>query len=210
MMAMVEDMGALPGNKHKLRIITVTGTGVFNFDGDFGDTEQYRYEHNVDFDCEGNWIYSNAPQVFEAKLGFHYNPPPAINCRWFFHGIADSVIFLYSDYQLNDPLTNYLDYKIFAAYEGVAAFDSLTECLVYNYNGSGIHEMQFYYDYLKELIDDWVNSAQNTSNRVFSSSKILGKDIEDIEGLRDIFHEPKVLFRKRDQVCTVPAIPPAR
>ena len=208
-MAIVNDAGPLPENKHKLQIVTVSGTGFFQSSGDFGEEETFRYEDYAEWDCSGNTINTNAPKTFVAALYQFYNPDAGSNCSWAFYGSTDSIQIDYLDHQLNNPLTNYLDYKVFAAYEAVAAFDDSTECLEYNYNNSGIHEMQFYFDYKKAFINEWLNSAQNTANKRFAMAKI-GSDFGfDEDGNKYIFHEPVFLFRKRMKVCGVAIeIPP--
>ncbi len=207
LMAMVEDMGSLPDNNRSLRIITITGTGTLEHSGDFGDQEAYSFEDFTPWGCFGNLVGTNAPEVFEALLYQHYNTDP-INCRWYFYGATDSMIVNYLDHPLNSTLVNYLDYKIFAASEAVAPFDNWTECLEYNYNNSGIHEMQFYYDHKKGFINTWVNSSQNTGNKKFAGSLIKSED-QNPNG-RNIWHVPTFYFRQRHLACTVPITPPER
>jgi hypothetical protein len=208
-MAIVNDAGPLPDNKHKLQIVTVSGTGFFQSSGDFGEDDTFRYEDYAEWDCFGNIINTNAPKTFEAALFQFYNPDPGSNCSWAFYGSTDDIQINYLDHQINNPLTNYLDYKVFAASEAVAAFDESTECLEYNYNSSGIHEMQFYFDYKKAFINEWLNSAQNTENKRFSIA-IIGSDYKfDDDGNLYIFHEPVFYFRKRLKTCGVAIeIPP--
>jgi len=205
-MAIVNDAGPLPENKHKLQIVTVSGTGILQSSGDFGEEETFRYEDYADNDCFGNIINTNAPKTFEAALYQFYNPDPGSNCSWAFYGSTDDIQINYLDHQLNYPLTNYLDYKVFAASEAVAAFDEATECLEYNYNNSGIHEMQFYFDYKKAFINEWLNSAQNTGNKRFAMAKIKSVYENDVQ---TIYHIPTFYFRKRMKVCGVAIeIPP--
>lgn len=208
MMALVEDMGALPGNKRNLRIITVTGTGTLEHSGEFGELEAYRFEHFAEHDCFGNDTLG-APKIFEALLYQHFNSPPTNNCRWYFYGAKDSLVVNYWDHPLNSTFMNYLDYKIFAASQAVAPIDDLTECLEYNYNNSGIHEMQFYYDHKKDFINAWVSSSQNTGNLKFAGSLIKSED-EYFEYLRYIWHVPTFYFRKRCLECSVPITLPER
>jgi len=200
-MARVDNMGPLPGNKQKLRIITLTGTGTLLQTDDFGNDEAYKYEDFALWDCFGNNVGTNAPQLFEAILSQHYNPEPANNCRWYFYGSTVELILDYNDYPLDPTPDNYLDYKIFAASEAVANFDDWTECLEYNYQGSGIHEMQFYYDHLKDFADQWLSSSQNTGNKKFAEASIISV-VDEFSYERYIWHEPKLYFRKRGMVCT--------
>ena len=200
-MARVDNMGPLPGNKQKLRIITLTGTGTLLQTDEFGNDEAYKYEDFALWDCFGNNVGTNAPQLFEALLSQHYNPEPANNCRWYFYGSTDALFLDYNDYPLDPTPDNYLDYKIFAASEAVANFDDWTECLEYNYQGSGIHEMQFYYDHLKDFADQWLNSSQNTGNKKFAEASINSMEVL-ISTDRYIWHEPKLYFRKRGMVCS--------
>jgi len=205
-MAMINDGGPLPDNKRKLQIVTISGTGFFQSSGDFGEEDTFRYEDYAENDCFGNIINTNAPNTFEAALFQFYNPDPGSNCSWAFYGSTDDIQINYLDHQLNYPLTNYLDYKVFAASEAVAAFDEATECLEYNYNNSGIHEMQFYFDYKKAFINEWLNSAQNTGNKRFAMAKIKSVYENDVQ---TIYHIPTFYFRKRMKVCGVAIeIPP--
>ena len=160
----------------------------------------------AEHDCFGNEQLSG-PKMFEVLLYQHYNPDPGNNCRWYFYGTKHSLILDYKEHQLNTTLVNYLDYKIFAASEAVAPFDDWTECLEYNYNNSGIHEMQFYFDHKKELINAWVSSAQNTGNKRFASSMIKSVD-KNFGVFRYIWHKPTIYFRKRDVACTKPTTLP--
>lgn len=201
MMARVDDMGSLPGNKQKLRIITVTGTGTLLQTDDFGNDEAYRFEDYVMEDCFGNTVGTNAPQLFEALLSQQYNPEPANNCRWYFYGSTDELFLDYNDYPLDPTPDNYLDYKVFAASEAVANFDDWTECLEYNYQGLGIHEMQFYYDHLKDFADQWLSSSQNIGNKKFAEASINSMVDYSVSNLV-IWHEPKLYFRKRGVICT--------
>jgi len=106
MMAMVEDMGPLSGNKRSLRIITATGTGTLEHSGEFGEKEAYWWHRDADDNC--NWVPApGAPIIFESLLNNHYNPEPGNNCRWYHYGQTTVVKYDYEDsiYQLNDPLT---------------------------------------------------------------------------------------------------------
>ncbi|HOI31737.1 MAG: hypothetical protein PHG67_12905 [Bacteroidales bacterium] len=205
-MAMINDAGSLPDNKRKLQIVTVSGIGSLQNAGDFENDETFRYEDYAVWDCFGNLINTNAPNTFEAALFQFYNPDPGSNCSWAFYGSTETLQINYLDHQLNNPLVNYLDYKVFAASEAVAAFDDFTECLEYDYNSSGIHEMQFYFDYKKAFINEWLNSAQNTANKRFAMANIESVYENDVQ---TIYHIPTFYFRKRMKVCGVAIeIPP--
>jgi len=123
-MAIVEDMGPLPYNKRNLRVTTFTGTGNTLQSDDFGQDEAYHWNKNATVDCFGVPAPGGAPIIFESMLNNHYNPEPGNNCRWYFFGASATLTFYYEDYQLNDPLTNYLDYKIFAASQSVEPITS--------------------------------------------------------------------------------------
>ncbi len=104
--------------------------------------------------------------------------------------------------KLSNPEDNYLDYKIFYANSVVRSIDDWTTCLDYNQENSGIHEMQFYYDYCKEFIDTWVNSPNNTQNKKYAPSNILHVDHTDDYGVRIIKHSLHFNYRKRSIMCT--------
>jgi hypothetical protein len=207
-MAIVDDMGPLPNNKRKLSIITYTGTGSLQQSEDFGEDEAYHWHRDAQYDCNGE-LSPGAPKIFEAILNDHYNPNPGNDCRWYFYGTTTPIVYNYQNYPLNYPLlTNYLDYKIFAASEAVTSITEITECLEWNQNNSGIHEMQFYYDYLKELIDEWLSSSQNTNSLRFAPSIIESYDVI-LNSRRVIWHEPNINFRKRGMVCSDVETPPS-
>jgi len=67
--------------------------------------------------------------------------------------------------------------------------------------------MQFYYDNLIELIDEWLESGQNTNNLKFAPSII--NSWESTYNGRVIWHEPTINFRKRGIICTELELPPA-
>jgi hypothetical protein len=207
MMAMVEDMGPLPGSKRNLRIITVTGTGTLENSGDFDENEAYLWNRNATYNCDFEPSVG-APIKFEALLNSHYNPEPGNNCRWWFYGQTTVVKYDYKDpiYLLNNPLTNYLDYKIFAASQEIGNITDETKCLEYGQGGSDTHEMQFYYDYLKGLVDEWLASGNNTGNLRFAPSEI--KSVTEIQPSLRIYHYPHINFRKRTLECTMPIEPP--
>ncbi len=205
MMARVDDMGSLPGNKQKLRIITVTGTGTLEQTEDFGNEEAYFYNRDAYYNC--NWESAHgAPIIFEAMLSTHFNPPHSNpDCRWYFYGATTTVTHSYEDHQLNTTPINYLDYKIYAASSAIG--DGLTnevKCLEWNQNNSGIHEMQFYYDHLKVFVNEWLGSSQNTGNKKLASSIIDSKSrIVNPGYITIIYHEPNFEFRKRGGVCQI-------
>jgi hypothetical protein len=205
MMAMVEDMGPLPGNKRNLRIITVTGTGTLNHSGDFTQDEAYLWNRNATTDCSYEPA-NGAPIIFEAMLSTHFNPPPSNpKCRWYFYGSTTTVTHSYEDHQLNATPVNYLDYKIYAASSAIG--DGLTDevkCLEWNQNNSGIHEMQFYYDHLKVFVNEWLGSSQNTGNKKLAPSFIDSWSHTFVPGYETIiYHEPHLKFRKRGSYCQI-------
>jgi len=206
-MAIVEDMGLLSDNRHNLRIVTLIGTCTPTQSDDFGVDDAYLFYMGANINCDGEPTQGGAPEIFEEMLSNHYNPEAGNNCRWYFYGAIVTKTLFYNDYQMNDPLTNYLDYKIFAASQSVAQITSETECLEWNQNSSGIHEMQFYYDNLIELIDEWLESGQNTNNLKFASSTITSADRPE-NGYRVIKHIPSITFRKRGVVCDEIELPP--
>lgn len=207
MMAMVSDAGSLPGLKRNLRIITITGTGTLINGYPWGETEKYIYNEDPLFDCDGAPTNIGAPNLFMAELANHYNSDPMQGCHYWFYGGIDSVVFNYADYPLSNIHPNYLAYKIFAADEAVASFEYYTACLNYNEFNSNIHEMNFYYENLVELIDEWLGSPLNTNNYYFSHSKITGEEMQNDEFLL-IFHKPKIYFRNRNIHCNAIQTPP--
>ncbi|MDO8897953.1 MAG: hypothetical protein Q7V19_09915 [Bacteroidales bacterium] len=205
MMARVDDMGSLPDNKQKLRIITVTGTGTLEQTGDFGNEEAYSWDKNATMTCNpsipepGN----GAPVIFEALLQNHFQPQVPPNCRYYYFGASDVVQLDYSNYQLNSTLTNYLDYKIYAASPLVGnGLTSEVACLNYNAD-NGIHEMQFYFDHLKDFVNEWLTSNQNTAHKKLAEVLIDSKSSTNPPF--SIFHLPQMIYRKRGHVCDVTA-----
>lgn len=199
-MATVSDAGALPNGKRKLRVTTLTGTGLATQSGDFGEEESYHYDRLANYNCNDE-IALGAPLVFEAKLMEHFNgTPPPTGCRYYFVGESVEVVLDYQDYKINPaaPLTNYLDYKIFAAHENVYPyiFNDDVVCLEYNQWNSGIHEMQFYYDHLKALV-----LANKPNNKAFAYSEILSSTYYSSTDNNIIFHEPHFFYKKKLMTC---------
>jgi hypothetical protein len=193
-MAQVDDAGTLPGNKRNLRFITITGTGTLS-GNDFTEDEAYLYDHLADYDCYGDSAVG-APKIFEAYLNNFYNTNPNPAIHYYFIGLPTIVEFSYQEHQLNVPLTNYLDYKIFAAASDVAHITNDTKCLEWNQNGAEVHEMQFYYDYLKELIDE-ESLSQNSQNLYYAPSTMILSTEESNGNTHTIFMTPTIHFKKR-------------
>lgn len=208
-MATVNDAGPLPENKHKLQIVTISGTGILQSSGDFGEDELYLWNRNAQFDCNGDSAFG-APVIFETMLDAHFNAPPAGSCYWFFYGPITYLPLYYLDYPLNSTLQNYLDYKIYAASSAVG--DGLTDevkCLEDDQNSSGVHEMQFYYDHLKVFVSDWLASPENTENKKLARSSEIESPTDFINNATIIFHRPVFEFRKRGKRCSIAIeIPP--
>jgi hypothetical protein len=152
-MATVSDAGALPDGKRKLRIATLTGTGEATQSDDFGNDENYLFNGDATINCNGAQSLS-ATKMFEVKLLSHFEPTPPTGCRYFFFGLESTLQPKYTDTgnQLNTTLTNYLDYKIFAASDAVLNNPINDEIMCLDYNHSNdVHEMQFYFDHLVTL-----------------------------------------------------------
>ncbi len=201
-MATVSDAGALPNGKRKLKIATLTGTG-FPISGNFENDENYKYNRGALYNCDGI-LSMGAPEVFELKLSDHFKAAqPPTGCRVFYYGSESSMVIDYQLHRLNTTLTNYLDYKVFAASDDVLPITSETECLEYNQAGSGIHEMQFYMDHLIDFVNQWLDQPGNTgiNRKWFAGSNILSKcEFSDV-GYKKIWHIPTLLFKKRGYMC---------
>ncbi|KAF0200295.1 MAG: hypothetical protein FD170_3650 [Bacteroidetes bacterium] len=197
-MATVSDAGPLPDGKRKLRVTTLTGTGLATQSGNFPDTVSHHYDRDASFNCDDQAALG-APRVFEAKLMEHFNTTPPTGCRYYFVGASVEVVLEYQNYRINPavPLTNYLDYKIFAAYENLYpfTFNDDVVCLEYNQWNSGIHEMQFYYDHLKALV-----LANKPNNKAFASSEILSPIFNSTPN-RVILHEPHLSYKTKLMSC---------
>ena len=198
-MADVRDMGPIDDTKRNLQIITVTGTGFSETDGEFGEDEAYLFKRDAIYDCYGT-PSNGAPIIFETHLNNHFNPDPSGNWHWAFIGQATTIEYNYWDYQLNNNPVNYLDYKVFCASEAVAVITSVTECLEYDQEQSGIHEMQFYYDHLIDLINEWMNSGQNIYNKHYCPLSQIYSFDENNNGYRLIQHKPIILYKKRAKI----------
>jgi hypothetical protein len=66
--------------------------------------------------------------------------------------------------------------------------------------------MNFYYENLVELIDEWLGSPLNTNNYYFSHSIITGEEEEGYYLL--IYHYPIIYFRNRSIHCNAIQTPP--
>ncbi len=207
-MARVDNMGPLPGNKQKLRIITLTGTGTLLQTDDFGNDEAYYWDRNATMTCApipepGD----GAPIIFETLLLNHFQPQDPPNCRYYKYGPSDIVVLYYANYQLNTTLTNYLDYKIYAASPLVGnGLTSEVTCLDYN-SLNGIHEMQFYYDHLENFVNEWLNSNQNIANKKLAEVYI--ESVASEFSPFTIYHRPQLTYRKRGIVCNAASEIPA-
>jgi len=210
MMALVTDAGPLPGLKRNLRIITITGTGTFTNGYPWSDTIGFKYNDDAQKDCSDIHDLFGAPVYYEAQLQVDYNTHPDQDCFYYFYGGIDSAVFNYWDYPLGNLYPeNYLDYKIFFADQEVAPFTEDTDCLEYDQHDLGINEMNFYYDHLVQLIDDWLESPLNVNDYKFATSKI--ESVEDFNiqtGKLKIFHKPTIYFRNRGIACSVTQEPP--
>lgn len=202
-MATVSDAGPLPDGKRKLRVTTLTGTGLATQSGDFGVDESYKYFNNSMYNCTGEIVNNGAPEIFETKLLEHFDTPPPSGCRYFYVGTEDSCSYNYLDYRINPSisLTNYLDYKIFAAAEYVSTITETTECLEYNQNNSGIHEMQFYFDHLVAFANEWVNQQNSLIKKSYARSVIESDETGNADS-KVIFHKPKLFFKLKIQSCS--------
>lgn len=201
-MATVSDAGTLPNGKRKLKIATLTGTG-FPISGNFENDENYKYNKGALYNCDGI-LSMGAPEVFELKLSDHFKATqPPTGCRVFYYGSESSMMIDYQLHRLNTTLTNYLDYKVFAAFDDVLPITSETECLEYNQAGSGIHEMQFYLDHLIDFVDQWLGQPGNTgiNRKWFAGSNIISMNIINEENKKGIWHIPTLLFKKRGYSC---------
>lgn len=201
-MATVSDAGPLPNSKRKLRVATLTGTGLATQSGDFEDEEGYKFRNNSTYNCNGEMVNIGAPEVFEAKLLEHFATTPPTGCRYYYVGTEDSCTYNYQDHRINPntSLTNYLDYKIFAASQSVGAITSITECLEFDQNGCGIHEMQFYFDHLVTFANDWINQQNYSIRKSFSEARIESKD-DGYGNSKIIYHKPKLFFKLKIQSC---------
>lgn len=198
MMLSIEDAGFESAYNRKLIITATIGFGTYQ--GDFGNSEKYLFNESATYNCDGDPAPS-APIVFETQLNDFFNTSSSTSCRYYFYG-ARSYATYTADLQnpLEPTQNNYLDYKIFYAYEAVAEFNIFTECLEYNQASSGMHEMQFYYDYYIEYADDWMNT--NNENKMYCpESDVKSFDILDNNSYRNIYHQLNYVFRKRGVIC---------
>ena len=204
-MATVSDAGLLANGKRNLRISTLTGTGLATQSGDFGNDEKYLFNGDATINCNGAQSLS-ATKMFEVKLLSHFEPTPPTGCRYFFFGLESTLQPKYTDpgNQLNTTLTNYLDYKIFAASDAVLNNPINDEIMCLDYNHSNdVHEMQFYFDHLVTFANEWLNKPGNTgyNKKWFSDSDIVSFDESNPSQIREIWHEPTLIFKKRGYTC---------
>lgn len=206
-MATVSNTGNTPIGNAELRIITITGTGTLT-NSQFEEDEAYRFNMNAIQDCFYGLPNQGAPKIFEVYLDAHFIPEPTGNWHWFFYGEETVFTLDYNEFVLNEVKTNYLDYKIFAASN---AFDppigDLTECLEFDQNGSGIHEMQFYYDYLVEIIEEEMG-AYSSYLYYTPKSKIESKDEDNTNYVREIWHLPQIHLQRRGIAYNASIEPP--
>jgi len=209
-MARVDNMGPLPGNKQKLRIITLTGTGTLEHGEIFEPWEAYRWHRNDSVDCSFALAETNAALLFEALLLNHFNPTPSSGCRWAYYGFSDDVIYNYEMFPSGLPYPpNYMNYKVFFASSINAPTTSETTCLEFNQHGLGLHEMQYYYDNLKDFVVAYHNSTQNTQNLRFTSALIDCKEFNSaIDLTSSLYHIPIITYRKRMLVCSGAGVKP--
>ena len=207
-MALVEDLGALPGNKRNLRVITVTGTGTLEHSGKFEPWEAYRWHRNDSIDCDLEPAETNAPLLFEALLKSHFDQAPA-NCRWVYYGPSFDSTYWYHAHPSGLPYPpNYMDYKIFFASSAISSITAETKCMEFDQHGLGLHEMQYYYDNLKDFAINYHNSPQNTGNRRFAVAYI---ESDEPLGMNYILrHVPQITYKKRILECSAPIIIPDR
>jgi hypothetical protein len=167
---------------HRGRILVISqiGTGVppgsiLNPSGQFNEDAEYWYERDS-WSCD-NIDSVGAPNVLESEIWFKYKPAVAPGYRVWFHSI-EGYYPEYTDFQVDNTPDNYCDYRIYFASSEHGPVTSVTKCLDYNQNNSGIHEMDFYFEGAEYILNFWLNnidslgkSFQNcTFNHVYASN----------------------------------------
>lgn len=132
------------------------------------------------YNCNQNIIGMGAPDIFDQELSFVFRPAPPPNIRYVFYDLATEAQ-AFSDPIVypnpNDivPNDNFCDYKLF--YVIIPKNDLFTDelmCLGTHPDFPGIHEMYFYRQSMREIIEEWLNNNQKS----FFSVITLHKDEE--------------------------------
>lgn len=155
----VKDMGIDSNSKLRLKLVSQIGSGANPGTTGFEDADEYFFARDS-YKCDGTGE-EGAPNIFEQMIYFKYKSAPAPGWHiWYWPQTTYQP--LYSNFSCvgqNNPLDNFIDYKIFFASSSVGTITSETECLGNNQANSGIHEMDFYLDGADQICNSWLSSS---------------------------------------------------
>lgn len=157
------------GNRLEISIVSYTGSGTppqnsICQNGHFIHEDEYLYRKGSS-KCDGSNDGVGAPDILQSEIEFKYLPAPPPGYRFWYHTTVPYTPDL-QEFQLDNTLDNYCDFRIFYASEDYGNISFVTECLDYDQDGSGIHEMDFYLEHAEYILNNWLEN-KNPEGRSF-------------------------------------------
>jgi hypothetical protein len=176
---------------------------------DWGFTEenQYWWLRNS-YNCFYGDGFEGAPEVIENTLMFGYIPAPQPNCRYSYP-LLYNIAFDPISYEVDLVKDNFCDYKIFYARGTMSQImTDQVQCLGLDAAHPGVHEMGFYCNGLKEIVDGFFALPGNTNYRcqkiyIDSQSPLMFNNNPNIWYIQ---HSPTLSYGIRHIICDYPAI----
>jgi hypothetical protein len=182
------------------QLTTVTDWG-------FTEEDQYWWLRNS-YNCFNGGGFEGAPEVIENTLMFGYIPAPQPNCRYSYP-LLHNMTFDPLSYEVDLVKDNFCDYKIFYARGTMSQIlTDQVQCLGLDAAHPGVHEIGFYCNGLKEIVDGFFALPGNTN---YSCQKIYIDSpgplmFNNNPNIWYIQNSPTLYYGTRYIICNYPAI----